>query len=227
MESIAESLSGTPNLSRMVQQDIPEAYDEMLYEFMDQSGFTTHIEPLIDEVRVDFVIQNNIMIDYFDAEVVSGNFENVDSKSDSELESMIIEHIGNYSKLSLVTTVTSDEFKDMYPNISILAEILEQYADEAELKAEVGENCYEEVIDKVIDVIDDDFPEDTNIDDIDFDYSVIPDNVNYERIADYSFDEVYDMGSASAFAKQEINPIIVSEGAYKIIVDVKTDPNDL
>lgn len=221
-EKIEEILQST-NFGHLLETTDAYLNEEMVRDAFEQKDMPEDIEP--KDVNHELILKSNKSADSW-AELLSR--EEIHSESDlndyldkeEELAQLMLNHLeGNFDAEVEIKEELS-EVRERKPDVKTLSDSLENAYEENEFIEHLKENEKDKFNEKVKEVASDEgIPHDTPVEEIPY-TAYINLKSDFDTIAEKHLDEAIEKESATTYAHENINRILVEDEAYELDIEV-------
>ncbi|HDG9757021.1 TPA: hypothetical protein PBY39_002372 [Staphylococcus aureus] len=221
-EKIEDILQST-NFGDLLATTDAYLYEEMVIDAFEQKDMPEDIEP--KDVNHELILKSNKSSDSW-AELLSR--EEIQSESDlndyldkeEDLAQLMLNHIEGNFDAEVEIKEELNEVRERKPDVKTLSDALENAYEENEFIEYLKENETDKFKEKVKEVASDEgIPHNTPVEEIPH-TAYISLESDFDSIAERHLEEAIEKESATMYAHENINRILVQEKAYELDVEV-------
>lgn len=226
LENKVEEVIQSTDFGRLFETVDPYTYEEIVKEAFESVDMPSDIEP--KDVDHELKLTNKTNPEAW-AELLSREdiLDGADLKSvledDEELAQIMLYHIENNFDATVEIKEELSEIRERKPDVKTLSDELENHYNEPEFIEYLKENRRDEFEERVRELANDEgVPEDTPVEKIPY-TAYVSLTKDFDTLAEKHLEQATEKESASTYAAENINEILVEDEAYELDIEVDAE----
>lgn len=198
-------------------------YEQMVLDAFEQNDMPQDIEP--EDVSHELILKNKKSSEAWAEQLSREDIHNeADLKecveNESELSQLMLQHIEDNFDAEVEIKEELSEIRERKPDVKTLSDALELAYEENEFIEYLKETEPDKLNEKIREnATDEGIPQDTPIEEIPYTIYVNL-KTDFDTLAEKYLEEAKESGSASMYAQENVNRILVQDEAYELDVEV-------